>query len=397
MLFSKSGKKGEDKSEIMEIFAYSNKRKAEIGDENVFDFSIGNPSIRAPKQVDDTIIDLIKNVDSVSLHGYTTPAGRGEVLETLAKSIRERYNTPCEKENLYITCGAAASLSISLKALIKKGQEVILLAPYFPEYTAYLENAGAKVREVLCERKTFGIDLTALEKAINKKTRVVIVNSPNNPTGVIYSEQNIKDLAALLERKQKKFGTKITIIADEPYRELCYDDNAVPFIPCFYDNTIVCYSYSKSLSIPGERIGYLFVSPKMQDAKQTYNEICKSARGMGYICAPTLLQRVIAECNDIRPDLSKYDENRKMLYNAITDIGYEAVMPQGAFYLFVKALEDDAKEFCKKARKYELLFVPSDSFGVKGYVRIAYCVSKSQIENSISAFEKLYKEYAKEK
>jgi len=388
---------GKNSSKIREIFEYSKKKKAEIGQNNVYDFSLGNPSIPAPKEVDDTIKELVNSCDSIDLHGYTSAQGDMNTRKVIAKSIRERFAVPCEAENIYMTCGAAASLTISLKALINKGDEVILLAPYFPEYKVFAENAGACVKEVLCSKDTFEIDLNELERAINKNTKAIIVNSPNNPTGVVFSKQNIKDLAKLLYSKQKELKTEIVVIADEPYRELVYEGVQVPYIPKYYDNTIVCYSYSKSLSIPGDRIGYIFVSPKMENSEDTFFAVCGAGRSMGYVCAPSLLQKTVAACQDVLPDLSAYERNRKALYEGLTKIGYSAVRPDGAFYLFVKALEEDADAFCERAKKYELLLVPSDSFGVTGYVRIAYCTDYEQIVRALPAFEKLYKEYTKEK
>ena len=397
MLSQKMLSLGKKSSAIREIFEYSKKRKAEIGDKNVYDFSLGNPSIPAPKEVDNAIKMLIDTCDSIDLHGYTSAQGDMGAREKIARSITERFNVPAAAKNIYMTCGAAASLTISLKAIVNEGDEVIVLAPYFPEYKVFAENAGAKVVEVKCSEQTFEIDLTALEKAINKKTRAIIVNSPNNPTGVVFSEENIKALARLLNNKQKEFKKSITVIADEPYRELAYDEVNVPYIPVYYDNTIVCYSYSKSLSIPGDRIGYIFVSPKMENSEDTFFAVCGAGRSMGYVCAPSLLQKTVAECHNVLPDLSAYDKNRRALYEGLSKIGYTAIKPQGAFYLFVKALEKDAAAFCERAKKYELLLVPSDSFGVSGYVRIAYCTDYEQIVSSLPAFEKLYKEYNEEK
>lgn len=388
---------GQNGSVIREIAEYSKRRKAELGVDKVFDFSIGNPSIPAPKCIEDTIKNLLLTCSSIDLHSYTTAQGDFETRKAIAKNIKNRFGFSADANLIYITCGAAASLAISLKAIINEGDEVILLAPYFPEYTVYAENAGAVVRTVTCADETFGLDLDALRKAINKKTRAIIVNSPNNPTGVVFSESDIQKLSKLLEEKQKEFNRTITIIADEPYRELAYDDVFVPYIPNYYSNTIVCYSYSKSLSVPGERIGYILVSNKATAATDTFAAVCGAGRSLGYICAPSLLQKVIKECDGKSSDISSYDKNRKLLYNSLTEMGYTAVHPDGAFYLFVKALEPDAAAFCERAKKYELLFVPSDSFGVSGYVRIAYCVSYDQILASLPAFQKLIDEYIKEK
>ncbi len=396
MLSEKMLTLGKKSSVIREIFEYSKKRKAEIGADRVFDFSLGNPSIPAPKCVDDAIKNLLLTCDSVDLHGYTSAAGDMETKNIIAENISKRFGFAADANLIYMTCGAAASLTITLKAIIEEGDEVILLAPYFPEYKVFAENAGAHIKTVLCSGEQFSLDLEALEKAINKNTRAIIINSPNNPSGAVLCEGDIKALSQLLNKKQKETGRAVTIIADEPYRELAYDGVFVPYIPNYYDNTIVCYSYSKSLSIPGERIGYIMVSPKSENAGDTFAAVCGAGRSMGYVCAPSLLQRVAKECDGAEPDLSAYDKNRKLLYSSLTEMGYSAVYPEGAFYMFVKSLEPDANAFCSRAKKYELLLVPSDSFGVEGYVRIAYCVSYEQIEASLPAFKKLIDEYTKE-
>ena len=385
---------GNQPSVIREIFEYSLKRKAQIGAENVYDFSLGNPSIPAPKIVDDTIKELVESGDSVALHGYTSAQGAMPVREQIATNIKPRFGFDASAKNIYITCGAAASLTSTLKAVVNDGDEVILLAPFFPEYNVFCKNSGAKTVIVLGKGDNFSLDFEALERAINKNTAAIIVNSPNNPTGAIIPESDIKQLAELLNQKSVEMGRAIYIIADEPYRELTYGDD-VPYIPNFYDNTVVCYSYSKSLSLPGERIGYVFVSPRCEDSSDLFAAVCGAARSMGYVCAPSLMQRVIAKCDGMTADVSLYNKNRELLYNSLSEIGYQAVKPQGAFYLFMKALEDDANAFCEKAKKHELLLVPADSFGAKGYVRISYCVAYDTIKNSISAFKALFDEYKK--
>lgn len=385
---------GKQPSVIREIFEYSNKRKAQIGADKVFDFSLGNPSIPAPSLVDDTIKELAESGDSVALHGYTSAQGAMPVREQIAKNITSRFGVKAGAENIYITCGAAASLTSSLKAVCSSGDEVVLLAPFFPEYTVFCENAGAKTRVVLGVGENFAPDFEKLNEVINKNTAAIIINSPNNPTGAIISQADIERLAELLKQKSEEFGRTIYIIADEPYRELTYGAD-VPYIPAFYDNTIVCYSYSKSLSLPGERIGYVFVSPKCDESGDLFAAICGAARSMGYVCAPSLMQRVIAKCDGMTSNISLYDKNRTLLYNSLTEIGYTAVKPEGAFYLFMKSLEDDANAFCERAKKYELLLVPADSFGAKGYVRISYCVAYDTIKNSIPAFKALFEEYNK--
>lgn len=394
MINKKMADLGNQPSVIREIFEYSLKRKAEIGVENVYDFSLGNPSIPAPKLVDDTIKELVESGDSVALHGYTSAQGAMPVREQIAANINERFNFPASAKNIYITCGAAASLTSTLKTVVNEGDEVILLAPFFPEYNVFCANAGANTVAVLGKGDNFSLDFDALDKAINKHTAAIIVNSPNNPTGAIIPESDIIELASLLNKKSQETGRAIYIIADEPYRELTYGDD-VPYIPNFYNNTVVCYSYSKSLSLPGERIGYVFVSPHCDDSADLFAAVCGAARSMGYVCAPSLMQRVIAKCDGMTADVSLYNKNRELLYNSLSEIGYRAVKPQGAFYLFMKALEDDANAFCEKAKKHELLLVPADSFGAKGYVRISYCVAYDTIKNSIPAFKALYDEYKK--
>ncbi len=384
---------GKKSSIIREIFEYGNKRRAEIGAENVYDFSLGNPSIPAPKKVNDVIENLIRNSDPVALHGYTSAPGDYSVRTAIANNINERFALAIKPELIYMTCGAAASLTICLNALVNSGDEVIVLAPFFPEYRVFIENAGGIVKVVMCDTQAFHIDFDALTKAISSKTKAIIVNSPNNPTGAVLPKSDIEKLSLLLNEKQKEFNNNIFILADEPYRELVYSGLDVPYIPNFYDNTIVCYSYSKSLSLPGERIGYIAVSPKIKDAGDLFAAVCGAGRALGFVCAPSLLQKTVKECVDLTADISAYETNRNLIFDALTEIGYNAVSPDGAFYLFVKALEDDAKVFCEKAKKYDLLLVPSDDFGIEGYIRISYCVSKEQIIKSIPAFRALFEEY----
>ncbi len=386
-------KLGKVRSEIREIFEYGNKRKAEIGAENVFDFSIGNPSVPAPKSVDNAIIDLVENFDSVALHGYTSAQGDGKVRETIAQYINNRFKTDITADNIYMTCGAAASLTIVMNAIMQKDDECIVFTPYFPEYGVFLERTGAKLVEVQSEKKTFQIDMKNFEQAITDKTKAVIINSPNNPSGVVYTVDTIEKMSSLLKKKEEEYGHPIFLITDEPYRELVYDDKEVPYIINYYDNTFVCYSYSKALSLPGERIGYIVVSPKMVDEKDAYAAVCGAGRALGYVCAPSMLQRVIEKCLDDTADISIYKKNRDLLYNALTEMGYECVYPDGAFYLFVKAMCDDSHEFCEKAKEHELLLVPADSFGTPGYVRVSYCVQTKQIEDALPAFKALADSY----
>ena len=392
MINEKMAGLGKKRSVIREIFEYAKLRRTEIGDENVFDFSIGNPSVPTPNKVTDTMERLIKEKDPVALHGYTSAQGDFTVRQAIAKHIECKFDFKADSNLIYMTCGAAASLTVSLNALVNTGDEVIVLAPFFPEYRVFVEKAGAKLIEVLCREGDFQIDFDALEKAINDKTKAIIVNSPNNPTGTVFSEDTIIKLASLLNKKQTEYGTEIYIIADEPYRELVYDVS-VPYIPKYYNNTIVCYSYSKSLSLPGERIGYIFVSPNICNSGEIYAAVCGAGRSLGFVCAPSLLQYTVGECVDVLPDLTVYRKNRDLFLNALTEFGYTVVPPDGAFYLFVKSPEEDAYTFCERAKKYELLLVPSDDFGCKGYVRICYCVSTEQIERALPKFKALIEEY----
>lgn len=384
---------GSRRSVIRETFEYGRRRAAEIGEERVFDFSLGNPSIPAPDCVKDTLQSLLAQTDPVRLHGYTSAAGAPEVRQALCDSIRRRFAFEVPPKNLYMTCGAAASLSITLSALLTPGDEVIVFAPFFPEYRVFIETAGGVAVVVRCREDDFQIDPAALEAAVTPRTRAVIINSPNNPTGVILSAQTLTALAGILQKKREQFGTAVTLIADEPYRELCYLDEPVPYVPFFYDDTAVCYSYSKSLSLPGERIGYILVSPRMPDCDAVCAAVAGAGRALGYVCAPALLQYAVAKLDGMTADLSAYRANRDRLYGALTAMGYRAVHPDGAFYLFVRSPEPDAAAFCEKARKRELLLVPSDDFGFPGYVRIAYCVTAALIERSLPAFRALIDEY----
>ncbi len=395
MLNEKMTALGKKSSVIRSIFEYSKTRKAEIGDENVFDFSIGNPSIPAPEIVTETMKKLLCERDPVMLHGYTSAAGDVGVKSKIAQNIKKRFDFDANPNLMYMTCGAAASLTITLTAVTNDGDEVIALAPFFPEYRVFAEKAGATFKVVKCREEDFQIDFEALEAAITDNTKAIIVNSPNNPTGVVFSEETITKLASLLNKKSQEYGTDIYIIADEPYRELVYGDVTVPYIPSYYNNTVVCYSYSKSLSLPGERIGYIMVSKNCTNAGDLFAAVCGAGRALGFVCAPSLLQFVAAECDGKTSDISAYDRNRTLLYNSLCEIGYTAARPDGAFYLFMKALEDDANAFCERAKKYELLLVPSDDFGFTGYVRIAYCVTTEQIQRSLPAFKALFEEYNK--
>lgn len=392
MLNEKMVSLGSRRSVIREIFEYGKKRKAEIGEENVFDFSLGNPSVPAPAAVTAALERIIKETDPVRLHGYTSAQGDMAARAKIAGSIEKRFGFPANKDLIYMTCGAAASLTVTLNALVNSGDEIIIPAPFFPEYRVFAENAGARVVTVMCREPDFQLDIKAIESAVNEKTKSIIINSPNNPTGAVFSPDTIKALSDMLVRKQAEYGTDIYIIADEPYRELSYGAE-VPYIPKYYANTAVCYSYSKSLSLPGERIGYIFISESANNSKKLYAAVCGAGRALGFVCAPSLMQYTVAECTDALPDISTYKKNRDLLFGALTDYGYKAVPPDGAFYLFVKSPEPDANAFCERAKKYELLLVPSDDFGCPGYVRISYCVTAEQIEKSLPAFKALIEEY----
>ena len=384
---------GKKRSCIREIFEYSIRRKKEIGADRVFDFSLGNPSIPAPEIVTETLQNMLRDTDPVTLHGYTSAAGDPAVKAKLAENIRSRFGFEADPALMYMTCGAAASLTVTLAAATKAGDEGILPVPFFPEYRVFVENAGASVREVNCIDGTFQLDIDAIAAAINEKTAAIIITSPNNPTGAVFTRECLEGLCELLKKKSAELGHPIILISDEPYRELVYGDVDVPYLPCLYDNTVVCYSYSKSLSLPGERIGYILVSPRLEGAGEVFAAVCGAGRSMGFVCAPSMWQRCVAECDGAAPAIESYDRNRTLLMNSLSEMGYEFTRPDGAFYLFMKALEPDANAFCERAKKYELLLVPSDDFGLSGYVRIAYCVSYEQIERSLPAFKALIEEY----
>ena len=386
---------GSKRSIIREIFEYSKTRGAEIGAENVYDFSLGNPSVPAPAEVNEVIAKLLATENSVLLHGYTSAQGDAGVRQVIADRINAKFGVGISPNLVYMTCGAAASLSICLKAVIEeeKDEECIVFAPFFTEYRVFIENAGGKIVVSEPMAKTFQVDIADFESKINEKTKAVIVNSPNNPSGVVYSEDTIKALCAVLKKKSEEYGKPIYLIADEPYRELVYSGVDVPYLMNYYDNTLVCYSFSKSLSLPGERIGYIAVSPKMEDATNIYLTVCGAGRSLGYVCAPSLFQQVIKHCIDAKVNVEAYKANRDILYDNLTAYGYECVKPDGAFYLFVKALEEDAYKFFERAKAHEILVVPCDDFGVKGYVRIAYCTDRQKVEGALPAFKALAEEY----
>lgn len=386
---------GTNRSVIRDLFEYGNKRKAQIGAENVFDFSLGNPNVPAPESVKEVLADLIQKEDPVALHSYTSAQGDAKVRQAIAEYVNGQHGTSLTADNFYMTVGAAASLTISLKALAEPEDEFIVFSPFFPEYRVFVEGVGAKLVVVESDPKDFQIDKEALRLAVTPHTKGVIVNSPNNPSGVVLTEECIQGICQVLEEKQKEYGKEIFLIADEPYRELVYGDVKVPYLMNYYDNTLVCYSYSKSLSLPGERIGYIAVSDHIKDWKNVYAAVCGAGRVLGYVCAPSLFQKVIARCQGQVSDVSVYKKNRDILYNALTEYGYRCIKPDGAFYLFVESLEKDAAAFSEKAKEFELLLVPADSFGTPGFVRISYCVSTKQIEDSLPAFKKLAESYGK--
>lgn len=384
----------QNNSAIRTMFEEGNRLKKQYGADKVYDFSLGNPSVPAPDCVREAIVDLANNEDPVILHGYMNNAGFEDVRETIAQSLNRRFGTDFSAKNLIMTVGAASGLNVILKTVLNPGEEVIVFAPYFLEYGAYVKNYDGKLVEISPDTETFQPDLEELERKITANTRAVIVNSPHNPTGVIYSEDTIKALAAILEKKQKEYGSVIYLISDEPYRELAYDGAEVPYLTKYYKNTVVGYSYSKSLSLPGERIGYLVIPDDLEDSETVIAAAGIANRILGSVNAPSLMQKVIASCVDAEVDVAAYDKNRLALYNGLTACGFQCIKPQGAFYLFVKSPVADEKEFCEAGKKYNILMVPGSSFACPGYVRLAYCVSYETIINSLPEFKKLAAEFS---
>ena len=382
-------------SVIRELFAYGLQQAKVVGKENVFDYSLGNPSIPAPAKVNETIKKLIDTTDSIQLHGYSMAPGFENVRQAIADNLNARFNCNAKASELFMTCGCAPALVSVAHALTTSPEdEFIAIAPFFPEYNVFFTCAGAKLAVVPADTVHFQIDMDALEKTINEHSVAVVINSPNNPSGVVYTEETLTKIAELLERKSKEYGHPIYIVADEPYRELVYDGVKVTFIPNVYDNTIVCYSWSKSLSLPGERIGYVYVPEKCADAKAVYDTVSGAAREIGSVCPPTLTQKVIGECVGEMPDLAAYEENRNLLYNSLTEYGYECAKPDGAFYLFLKAPNGDAGAYSEKAKlDYNLLVVPGDGFACPGYFRLSYCVSNDMIKRSLPAFKAMIESY----
>lgn len=378
---------GNEPSAIRELFAYGLERKAEIGADKVFDFSLGNPSIPSPDAVRQAIAEALDE-PACSLHGYTPAQGTPAVRKAVTGSILRRHGFEVSPDRIYMTAGAAAGLAIAIAAVTDPGDEVIVVAPYFPEYKVFIESAGCTCVEVPARADDFQLDVDAIRAAITPKTSAVIINSPNNPTGAVYDRASLEDLGRALRDAEEAHGTQIHLISDEPYREIVYGAE-VPWVPQFYERTIVCYSYSKSLSLPGERIGWLLVP----DSAEEYAAVCGAGRALGFVCAPALFQRVVEKCVDEPSDVAAYAANRELLTKGLSELGYEYVEPQGAFYLWVRALEPDAQAFAERAKAHELLLVPSDSFGAKGWVRIGYCVDADVIRNSMPAFKALVEEY----
>ena len=380
-------------SAIRMMFEEGNRLRAKYGADKVFDFSLGNPSVPAPDSVREAIIELVNTTDPTVLHGYMSNAGFEDVRQTIAESLNRRFDTKFSAKNLIMTVGAASGLNVILKTILNPGEEVIVFAPYFLEYGAYVRNYDGVLVEISPDTTIFQPNLAEFEQKITPKTRAVIVNTPHNPTGVVYSEETIRKLSAILEAKQKEFGTVIYLISDEPYRELAYDGVEVPYLTKYYNNTVVGYSYSKSLSLPGERIGYLVIPDEADGSEELISAATIANRTLGCVNAPSLIQKVVAKCVDAKTDLAAYDKNRQALYNGLKECGFECIKPQGAFYLFVKSPVEDEKAFCEAGKKYNILMVPGSSFACPGYVRLAYCVSYETIVNSLPEFKKLAAEY----
>ena len=388
MINEKAYALGANRSCIRDLFEYGRARAAIVGAENVYDYSLGNPSIPAPDYVNQAIRDVLAEQDSLAVHGYTSAVGDFATRKAIADDLNSRYQAGIRPEDLFIGCGAAPELCAVFSALAVPGGEILAIAPYFPEYKPFAESAGLIFKVVPPDIPNFQIDLAAVEAMLKPATQAVIINSPNNPSGTVYTEETLSALGELLNRKSAEYGHPVYIISDEPYRELTYGC-AAPFIPNIYPDTVICYSYSKSLSLPGERIGYICVPQQVTDASAIYAAIAGAARAMGHVCAPSLWQKVIAKCTHLRPDLDAYDRNRRILYDALTAMGYEMAKPDGAFYLFIKAPGGDAVAFSEKAKQHDLLVVPGDGFGCPGYFRICYCVKAEMIEKSLPVFASL--------
>ena len=386
---------GTKKSTIRTIFEYGRKRAQEIGEENVYDFSIGNPNVPSPEFIKQALIDILNEMEPTAVHGYTVAPGNPEVRETLAKSINKRFGTSFTGKNLFMTAGAAAAITITFKALSEPGDEFLTFAPFFPEYRCFVESTGAKLVVVPARTEDFQIDFDSFEKLLSPCTKAVIVNSPNNPSGVVYSAETINRLTDILREREKEYGHPIFLISDEPYREIAYDGIEVPYLTKYYRNTIVCYSYSKSFSLPGERIGYIVVPDEVEDFGRVYGAVAGAARVLTHVNAPSLFQLAVARCAGMPSDISSYEKNGKLLYQGLIEAGFTCLKPQGAFYLFPKCLEEDDYAFCEHAKKFDLLLVPGTDFGCPGYFRAAYCIKTETIEHSLPLFKKLAEDYRK--
>lgn len=381
---------GKVRSGIRELFEIGMLKKKQFGEENVYDFSLGNPSVPPPKEVKEAFYDALETQSALALHGYTTAAGANDCRQAVADDLNERYGEQLGFNNFYMTCGATAALVSCIRAFVTDADsEVIVIAPYFPEYRVFVESCGAKLAVVSPDYENFQVNFTDFESKINANTRCIIINTPNNPTGAMYSEETLERMASILREKSAEFGHPIFLISDEPYRELVYEGRKAAFIPQFYENTVICYSYSKSLSMPGDRIGYVCVPSGVKDWEDVMAAVAGAARGAGYVCAPAIMQQVIKRCASVKPDTAIYEANRNFLYSELTKMGYECVRPDGAFYLFVKAPNGDSEELSRMAQDLNLLIVPADQFGCPGYLRVSYCVDKDMIARSLPAFRAL--------
>ena len=382
----------EGKSVIRQLSEFATARGKEIGYENVFDYSLGNPSVPVPEKFTEVMIDLLKTKTSMELHGYSPSLGIPSVKEKIAASLNKRFDMDYTGNHIFPTTGAAGAVAHAVRCVTKPGDEVLTFAPYFPEYNPYINMSGAILKVVPANTENFQINFEKLEEMLNEKTAALLINTPNNPSGAVYSTKTLEQLAALLKRKQEEYGHDIFIISDEPYREIVFEGVEAPYVSKFYDNSLSCYSFSKSLSLPGERIGYVAVNPRCTDAELISAMCGQISRGTGHNCPPSIIQLAVAEVLDITSDMSVYETNMNLLYNELTSLGFSCVKPGGTFYIFPKALEEDAVAFCQKALKYDLVLVPSDSFGVQGYFRMAYCIDTDKVERSLTALRRFVKE-----
>ena len=380
------------KSVIRTLSEFAAKRGEEIGYENVFDYSLGNPSVPVPQEFTDCMIEMLQNDNPMELHGYSPSLGIPSVRAKIAQSLNERFGMNYGPEHIFMASGAAGALAHAYRAVTQPGDEILTFAPYFPEYNPYVNLTGAVLKIVPADTDSFQINFVAFEEMLNEKVMAVLINSPNNPSGVVYSEETIEHLAGILREKEKEYGHDIFIISDEPYREIAFAGVKVPYVSGYYDNTISCYSYSKSLSLPGERIGYVAVNPACRDAETIVNMCGQISRGIGHNCPPSIIQLAVSRVLDKTADLSVYETNRNLLYDCLTELGFTCVKPGGTFYIFPKALEEDAGILCQKALKYDLILVPGDTFGCPGYFRMAYCIDTEKVERSLPALRKFVKE-----